>query len=109
MSFAVDPARLAYQMAVRGLSASDLARKARVSPATLSAARAGKRVREDSWRQVARALNETPVDPDIERLLPPPDALATTALKVRSHRREVSHFGCCQRRSRGMSARIIDS
>ena len=72
MSFAVDPERLAFQMAIRGLSASDLARKARLSPATMSAACAGKRLRVDSWREVSRALKATPVDPEIEKLLPPP-------------------------------------
>lgn len=72
MSFAVDPEWLEYQRAIRGLSASDLARVARISAATMSAGGAGKRLAEASWRQIAKALKATPVDPIIEALLPKP-------------------------------------
>jgi transcriptional regulator with XRE-family HTH domain len=74
MSFAVDPERLVYQMSIRGLSASDLARKARVSCATMSSVCSGKRARSDTWRLVIAALKASPVDPELKKLIPPPDA-----------------------------------
>jgi hypothetical protein len=42
MSVILDAARLAYEMGIRGLSAIDLARKTHLSPATVSAALAGR-------------------------------------------------------------------
>jgi transcriptional regulator with XRE-family HTH domain len=77
MSERVDPAQLRYEAAVRGLSATDLAKKAGVSVATLSNAFAGKAISATTLKLIATALTATPVDDVIARLLgrgvKPPD------------------------------------
>lgn len=72
MSVPVDPVRLRYEMAIRGLSASDLAREARVSAATISAALAGRSIAETSLRLIAGVLLAVPVDDVIRQLLAAP-------------------------------------
>jgi transcriptional regulator with XRE-family HTH domain len=67
----VDPERLRHELAIRGLDAIDLARKAHLSPATVSAALAGKPIAASSLRLMAGALQATPVDEFIDRLLVP--------------------------------------
>jgi transcriptional regulator with XRE-family HTH domain len=69
MSVTVDPERLAYQMAIRGLSALELATKAGLSPATITAALAGRAIAETSLRLIARAVELIPVDEVIVLLL----------------------------------------
>lgn len=71
MSVPVDPARLRYELAVRGMEAIELAKMARLSPATVSAALGGKPISEASLRLIATALQSTPVVAVIERLLAP--------------------------------------
>jgi lambda repressor-like predicted transcriptional regulator len=71
VSVTLDPDLLAHQLAIRGLSASELADKAHLSPATLTAALAGKPIAESSLRLIARALEATPVDEVILLLLGP--------------------------------------
>jgi transcriptional regulator with XRE-family HTH domain len=56
---------------MRGLDAIDLARKAHLSPTTVSAALAGKPISASSLRLMAGALQATPVDEFIDRLLVP--------------------------------------
>ena len=77
MSVKVDPERLGYELAVRGLSATDLSRRARLSPATVSAALSGRPISATSLRLIAKVLVETPVDTVISQLLP-------TALRARN-------------------------
>lgn len=71
MSAPVDAERLRYELARRGLEAIDLARKARISPATVSAALAGRPVSMTSLTLIARVLESTPVNEVIDRLLVP--------------------------------------
>jgi transcriptional regulator with XRE-family HTH domain len=67
----VDPERLRHELAIRGLDAIDLARTAHLSPATVSAALAGRPISASSLRLMAAALQATPVDEFIDRLLGP--------------------------------------
>jgi transcriptional regulator with XRE-family HTH domain len=69
MSVSVDPEVLRHEMARRGMSARDLARRTRLSPATVSNALAGKPISEDSLRRIATALDATPIDSLIDCLL----------------------------------------
>lgn len=71
MSVRLDPEQLAYELGIRGMSALDLARKAGLSPATVSAALAGRRISSTSHRLIAAALAATPVDEVAKRLLDP--------------------------------------
>lgn len=71
MSIAFDPARLAYEMAIRGLSGTDVARKAGLSPATVSTAMAGKPIAEASAMLIVKALGATPVAEILVRLVAP--------------------------------------
>ena len=56
-------------MARRGLSASELASLARVSPQTVGAALAGRAISMTSLRLIAEALRSSPRIAEIERLL----------------------------------------
>jgi transcriptional regulator with XRE-family HTH domain len=60
MSVVVDAARLRREMARRGWAAVDLAREARLSQATISAALAGRPVTVSSVALMARALARVP-------------------------------------------------
>jgi hypothetical protein len=73
VSIAFDPTRVDYEMAIRGLSGSDLAGKAGVCDATVSTARRGRPISSDSARRIAAALMATPIDPALVRLVPRPD------------------------------------
>jgi hypothetical protein len=73
VSIAFDPTRVDYEMAIRGLSGSDLAGKAGVCDATVSTARHGRPISSDSARRIAAALMATPIDPALVRLVPRPD------------------------------------
>ena len=69
MSVAVDSTRLRRELTRRGWSASDLARTARLSPATVSAALAGRRVATRSLSCMARALCQAPVIDLVDALI----------------------------------------
>ena len=69
MSAQVNGLRLRYEMNRRGWSASDLARAARLSPGTVSAALAGRPVAVVSLTLMAKALTEAPVIAGIDNLL----------------------------------------
>jgi transcriptional regulator with XRE-family HTH domain len=60
MSVVVHPGRLRQEMARRGWAASDLAREARLSQATIGAALAGRPVAERTFARIARALSRAP-------------------------------------------------
>lgn len=61
--------RLEREMARRGMHGRDLARRARVSEATISALRRGRPVSARTLRKVAVALAEMPELPAVARLL----------------------------------------
>jgi transcriptional regulator with XRE-family HTH domain len=61
MSVVVHPGRLRQEMARRGWAAADLAREARISHATVSAALAGKPIAERSLGLMSKALSKAPV------------------------------------------------
>jgi hypothetical protein len=69
VSVVVEPEALKYELAIRGKSAIDLARTARLSPATVSAALAGRPIAEASLRLIVDALAAAPVDEVIVRLV----------------------------------------
>lgn len=69
MGVAINSARLRLELARRGWSHRDLARAARVSPATVSAAAAGRRLSPATLRCIAVALADTPPLRDVDSLL----------------------------------------
>lgn len=71
MSIPIDPDRLRYELAIRGLSAINLAKRARLSPATVSAALAGKPIAESSVVLIAEVLEATPASDFLRRLVAP--------------------------------------
>jgi lambda repressor-like predicted transcriptional regulator len=69
MSVTVHPGRLRYEIARRGWDPVDLAREARLSPATVSAALAGRSIAARSLALIAAALLRTPPNPEIDQLI----------------------------------------
>lgn len=69
MACRIDVDRLDRELACRGLSAEDLAVAAGVSPATVSAARHGRRISAPTLRKLALALSRAPVIPGVADLL----------------------------------------
>lgn len=69
MRLRVDPERLDYELATRGLAARELAALANVSEATVCRARAGRRVDIRTLRRIADALRVTPTVLGIDSLL----------------------------------------
>ncbi len=61
MSVVVQPSRLREEMTRRGWDAMHLARESRLSPATISAALAGRPIAARSLTMIADALLHTPV------------------------------------------------
>lgn len=69
MSVVVRTARLRQEMARRGWDAVHLAHEARLSPATVSAALAGRPIAASSLTLIAEALQRAPVISAIDELL----------------------------------------
>jgi len=69
MSVLVDGARLRLEISRRGWNSVDLAREARLSAATVSAALAGRPISATSLRLMAQALASAPPDELIGTLL----------------------------------------
>jgi lambda repressor-like predicted transcriptional regulator len=69
MSVTVHPGRLAHEIARRGWAPIDLAREARISPATVSAALSGRPIAARTLGLIAAALLRTPPVAEIDRLL----------------------------------------
>lgn len=69
MSESIDPAQLKYELAIRGMNLLDLAKRAGLSPATTSAAGAGRRISAYSIGRIADVFVNTPVNEVIKRLL----------------------------------------
>ncbi|MGO9583572.1 MAG: hypothetical protein ACLP36_12250 [Acidimicrobiales bacterium] len=69
MSVTVRRAHLRQEMARRGWDAIDLARASRLSPATVSAALAGRPIAAKSLTLIAGALSRAPIVESIDALL----------------------------------------
>jgi len=69
VSIRVNGQRLEHELVRRGWTGQDLARAAKVSPGTLSAALRGRRISNRSLLRIAIALTERAVVPEIEMLL----------------------------------------
>jgi transcriptional regulator with XRE-family HTH domain len=69
VSVIVHPGRLRQEMARRGWAAADLAREARISHATVSAALAGKPIAEKSLGLISKALSRAPILDVVDALL----------------------------------------
>lgn len=69
MSVQIQAARLRFEMTRRGLSVTDLARAAKLSHPTVSAALAGRAISSQSLQLIAAALTRLPVIEVIDSLL----------------------------------------
>jgi len=69
MGVTVHPGRLRQEMARRGWAAADLAREARISPATVSSALDGRPIAVSSLALMAKALGRVPADRIIDSLI----------------------------------------
>jgi transcriptional regulator with XRE-family HTH domain len=69
MSVRINAARLDYELARRGWSATDLARAAGCSASTISGLRRGRPVNHETLRKIAAALDAAPIAPGIDLLL----------------------------------------
>jgi len=74
MGVRISPARIDRELARRGWSATDLARASGCSPSTISGARRGRQVTNDTLRKIADALLSAPVIPGVDGLLEPEDS-----------------------------------
>jgi len=73
MGARISPARIDRELARRGWSATDLARASGCSPSTISGARRGRQVTNETLRKIADALLSAPVVPGVDVLLEPED------------------------------------
>ena len=71
MGVRISPNRIDRELARRGWSATDLARASGCSPSTISGARRGRQVTNDTLRKIADALLSAPVVPGVDVLLEP--------------------------------------
>ncbi len=69
MSVVVHPGRLRQEMSRRGWAAADLAREARISQATVSAAVNGRPIAATSLGLIAQALSRVPANDVIDSLI----------------------------------------
>jgi transcriptional regulator with XRE-family HTH domain len=69
MSVIVHAGRLRFELVRRGWSASDLARESRLSPATISAALAGRPIAAKSLDLIGEALTRVPARKAIDALI----------------------------------------
>jgi DNA-binding Xre family transcriptional regulator len=69
MGVRINPARLDRELARRGWSATDLANASGCSPSTISGARRGRTVTNDTLRKICEALQGAPIVPGVDSLL----------------------------------------
>jgi transcriptional regulator with XRE-family HTH domain len=69
VSVVIHPRRLRQEMTRRGWAATDLAREARLSQATISTALGGRPIAATSLALIAKALSRTPVLDIIDALI----------------------------------------
>jgi transcriptional regulator with XRE-family HTH domain len=74
MGARISPTRIDRELARRGWSATDLARASGCSPSTISGARRGRQVTNETLRKIADALLSAPVVPGVDVLLEPEDS-----------------------------------
>ena len=79
MGARISPARIDRELARRGWSATDLARASGCSPSTISGARRGRQVTNETLRKIADALLSAPVVPGVDVLLEPEDGPSSQA------------------------------
>jgi transcriptional regulator with XRE-family HTH domain len=79
MGVRISPARIDRELARRGWSATDLARASGCSPSTISGARRGRQVTNETLRKIADALLSAPLVPGVDVLLEPEDGPMTEA------------------------------
>ncbi len=72
------PDRLRFEMARRGLSGSDLARRARLSPGTVSQAINGRPVAAGTLAKIASALIKAEPMPGLDEMLDVSDGVGAT-------------------------------
>ena len=86
MGARISPTRIDRELARRGWSATDLARASGCSPSTISGARRGRQVTNETLRKIADALLSAPVIPGVDVLLEPDDgATVETSGNGKSH------------------------
>lgn len=73
MGVRISPSRIDRELARRGWSATDLARASGCSPSTISGARRGRVVTNETLRKIADALLNAPLVPGVDSLLEPED------------------------------------
>jgi transcriptional regulator with XRE-family HTH domain len=73
MGARINPARLDRELARRGWNATDLAKASGCSPSTVSGARRGRTVTNETLCKIAGALLNAPVVPGVDSLLEPED------------------------------------
>ena len=73
MGVRISPARIDRELARRGWSATDLAKASGCSPSTISGARRGRQVTNETLRKIADALQGAPVVAGVDVLLEPDD------------------------------------
>jgi transcriptional regulator with XRE-family HTH domain len=71
MGVRISPARIDRELARRGWSATDLAKASGCSPSTISGARRGRQVTNETLSKIAGALLNAPVVPGVDVLLEP--------------------------------------
>jgi transcriptional regulator with XRE-family HTH domain len=75
MGARISPTRIDRELARRGWSATDLARASGCSASTISGARRGRQVTNETLRKIADALLSAPVVPGVDALLEPEDGM----------------------------------
>jgi transcriptional regulator with XRE-family HTH domain len=73
MGVRISPSRIDRELARRGWSATDLARASGCSPSTISGARRGRQVTNETLSKIAAALLNAPLVPGVDVLLEPED------------------------------------
>jgi transcriptional regulator with XRE-family HTH domain len=73
MGVRISPTRIDRELARRGWSATDLARASGCSPSTISGARRGRQVTNETLRKIADALRGAPLVAGVDALLEPED------------------------------------
>lgn len=73
MGVRIKPTRLDRELARRGWNATDLAKASGCSPSTVSGARRGRTVTNETLCKIAAALQNAPVVPGVDSLLGPDD------------------------------------
>ncbi len=85
MGARISPTRIDRELARRGWSATDLARASGCSASTISGARRGRQVTNETLRKIADALRDAPVVAGVDALLEPEDGTTIEPSSNGSH------------------------